>query len=77
MYKEIFIESFLNAILAGAIGLLLFYFGLKFQSNEKPTEKLYFEFRKKDKPVTFDGFLRYEGKWCPIVLNDSIAIIYE
>jgi hypothetical protein len=77
MSKEIFIQSFLNAILSGAMVLLLFYFGLKAQSKEKPTKKLYFEFRKKDNTVTADGFLRYNGKWCPIVLNDSIAIIYE
>jgi hypothetical protein len=41
------------------------------------TEKLYFEFKKKDSSVTADGFLKYKGKWCPIVLNDSMAVIYE
>ena len=41
------------------------------------TEKLYFEFKQKDSSVTADGFLRYKGKWCPIVLNDSMAVIYE
>jgi hypothetical protein len=40
-------------------------------------EKLYFEFKQKDSSVTADGFLRYKGKWCPIVLNDSMAVIYE
>lgn len=43
----------------------------------RSTEKLYFEFKQKDSSVTADGFLRYKGKWCPIVLNDSTAIIYE
>ena len=43
----------------------------------KLRKKLYFEFKKKDSLVTADGFLRYKGKWCPIVLNDSTAIIYE
>jgi hypothetical protein len=41
------------------------------------TQKLYFEFKQKDSSVTADGFLRYKGKWCPIVLNDSMAVIYE
>jgi hypothetical protein len=40
-------------------------------------EKLYFEFKQKDSSVTADGFLKYKGKWCPIVLNDSMAVIYE
>jgi hypothetical protein len=43
----------------------------------KSRKKLYFEFKKRDSLVTADGFLRYKGKWCPIVLNDSTAIIYE
>ncbi len=45
--------------------------------STKSTEKLYFEFKQKDSSVTADGFLRYKGKWCPIVLNDSMAVIYE
>jgi hypothetical protein len=48
-----------------------------FKKKTKPIEKLYFEFRKKDSSVTADGFLRYKGKWCPIVLNDSMAVIYQ
>jgi hypothetical protein len=54
---------------------LYLYFEEK--SKIEPTEKLYFEFRKKDSSVTADGFLRYKGKWCPIVLNDSMAVIYQ
>ena len=47
--------------------------------NRKPEypQKLYFEFRKKESTVTADGFIKYKGKWLPIVLNDSVAEIYE
>lgn len=45
--------------------------------SSRSKEKLYFEFKQKDSSVTADGFLRYKGKWCPIVLNDSMAVIYE
>lgn len=65
-------------ILLGLIifSLMLAYFIPPAESIEL-RKKLYFEFKKKDSPVTADGFLRYKGKWCPIVLNDSTAIIYE
>ena len=55
----------------------LFQIYLNLTKKKEPTEKLYFEFRKKDSSVTADGFLRYKGKWCPIVLNDSMAVIYQ
>lgn len=45
-------------------------------NQKKEPKRMYFEFRKKTKPVTMDGFLRYKGEWCPIVLNDTMAIIY-
>lgn len=66
-------------VLIGLIGfgLLVAYLMRNEPKPKNPTEKLYFEFRKKDSSVTFNGFLRYEGKWCPIVLNDSMAVIYQ
>ncbi len=58
-------------------GLVVAYLMPKEKKEKEPTEKLYFEFKKKDSTVTADGFLRYKGKWCPIVLNDSMAVIYQ
>lgn len=63
-------------IVIGASGLIYCFIDI-YKTNENTTEKLYFEFRKKDSSVTADGFLRYNGKWCPIVLNDSMAVIYQ
>jgi hypothetical protein len=65
-------------ILFGLIifGLMIAYL-IPPTDSSKPTDKLYFEFKQKDSSVTADGFLRYKGKWCPIVLNDSMAVIYE
>ena len=63
------------------IGLIIAFFIVIIviiqDSTKEPTKKLYFEFKKKDSSLTADGFLRYKGKWCPIVLNDSIATIYQ
>lgn len=68
-------------ILSVSIGLIIAFFIVTIviiqDSTKEPTEKLYFEFRKKDSSVTADGFLRYKGKWCPIVLSDSMAVIYQ
>jgi hypothetical protein len=75
MIEKIFAIVIMPLLVGFAIGAILD--GIYSKSKEPEPKKLYFEFRKKDKRVTFDGFLRYEGKWCPIVLNDSIAIIYE
>jgi hypothetical protein len=63
-----------SMIVFEAIGFIYLFIDI---DKANPTEKLYFEFRKKDSSVTADGFLRYKGKWCPIVLNDSIAVIYQ
>jgi hypothetical protein len=66
-----------KAIFLLLIAIPLFQIYLNLTKKKETTEKLYFEFRKKDSSVTADGFLRYNGKWCPIVLNDSIAVIYQ
>jgi hypothetical protein len=67
-----------NAALILIYGFVVFVVVLVLTDKQKePTEKLYFEFHKKDSSVTADGFLRYKGKWCPIVLNDSMAVIYQ
>jgi len=65
-----------SMIVFGAIGFIYLFIDID-KEKPNPTEKLYFEFRKKDNSVTADGFLRYNGKWCPIVLNDSMAVIYQ
>lgn len=68
-------------ILSVSIGLIIAFFIVTIviiqDSTKEPTEKLYFEFSKKDSSIAADGFLRYKGKWCPIVLNDSMAVIYQ
>lgn len=67
-------------IIAGFVSVLLLSYYMDNKNEVKPkieSKKLYFEFRTKDSAITADGFLRYNGKWCPIVLNDSMAIIYK
>jgi hypothetical protein len=63
------------------LGLIIFALMIAYlippTDSSSSTQKLYFEFKQKDSSVTADGFLRYKGKWCPIVLNDSMAVIYE
>ncbi len=64
-------------LLALIISSLMIAYLIPPTDSTRSTEKLYFEFKQKDSSVTADGFLRYKGKWCPIVLNDSMAVIYE
>jgi hypothetical protein len=64
-------------LLALIISSLMIAYLIPPTDSSSSTQKLYFEFKKKDSSVTADGFLRYKGKWCPIVLNDSMAVIYE
>ncbi len=62
----------------GTLIVLLIIFLVVELIESKPEPKtLQFEFRKKDSCITMDGFLHYKGQWCGIVLNDSMAVIYQ
>lgn len=74
---KITIKVLINTIVSVSVVAIGFCFTYKVPKKTPEPKKLYFEFRKKDGSVTADGFIKHKGQWCPIVLNDSTATIYE
>jgi hypothetical protein len=70
-------DRILKLLLVVNLSTIIFFLLNPKKNKLNTTEKLYFEFRKKDSSVTADGFLRYKGKWFPIVICDTMAVIYQ
>jgi hypothetical protein len=76
------IKSIITGVITGILILTIaiscqILFDLTYKPTKIEPKKLYFEIRENKPKEEINGFVKYKGKLCSIVLNDSLAIIYQ